>query len=330
MGREAEEENMNVTIRPFEPDDYPAINDILNAIYPEYPGSVEEMQFNDEHRDPKCKRQRLVAERDGQIVGVAEYNQYVSMYHPQRFQVGVEVKPDCQGQGIGSLLFDHLRAALQPFDPLSLRSGVREDMVRGVEFLKHRGFVEDLRNWESRLDVAQFDPAPFAKAEEQVLAQGIEIKTLRELESDPDRNPKLYELNWEVLQDEPSPEPPTKPSYEFFLDRLAHNPNLLPDAYFIAVHGNEYVGLSSLWSSQGNQDLYTGDTGVSRSYRRRGVALALKVRGILYAKAHGHPIVKTWNESRNQPILALNGRLGFVRQPAWINFLKVIEAEDKR
>ena len=38
------------------------------------------------------------------------------------------------------------------------------------------------------------------------------------------------------------------------------------------------------------------------------------------------PLIKTWNNSGNRPILAINERLGFVRQPAWIQFRKVLQA----
>jgi GNAT superfamily N-acetyltransferase len=66
----------------------------------------------------------------------------------------------------------------------------------------------------------------------------------------------------------------------------------------------------------------TGDTGVTRTYRRRGLALALKLRGITYARAHGHPLIRTLNVSSNQSILALNQRLGFRRSLAWVGFIK--------
>ena len=36
-------------------------------------------------------------------------------------------------------------------------------LIRLIElFAERRGFVEEMRSWESRLEVATFDPAPFA------------------------------------------------------------------------------------------------------------------------------------------------------------------------
>jgi GNAT superfamily N-acetyltransferase len=318
---------MTHTIRPFSSDDYPAIVDIGNAVYREYPGSVEEQRFQDKHRDSKCVLQRWVAEGAGAVVAYGEYTQFPGTYHPRKFVISVVVHPDHQGRGIGSALYDHVIKSLESFDPISLRSNCRADMARSIRFLEDRGFIEIMRSWESRLDVSAFDLSPYAGLDEKMRAHGIEIKTFRELEAYPERNRKLYELENELSEDVPHPEPRTPITYEFFLQRTLENPNLLPDAYFVALHQRAYVGMSNLWSSQGNNDIYTGLTGVRREYRRRGIALALKLRGIAYAKAHGNPIIKTWNESNNRPMLSINEALGYVKQPAWIDFRKLLREE---
>jgi GNAT superfamily N-acetyltransferase len=321
---------MQLQIRPFTPDDYPAFVAVSNAVYAEYPFTAEEQRFNDEHRDPKCKFARWVAERDGRVVGVGEYGQRAGMYHPRRFFISLSVDPAYQGQRIGAALYDRVLDALAPFEPLSLRADTREDWARAVRFIHDRDFREDMRSWESRLDVASFDPAPYTGHEERVRAGGIEIRTMAELAADPERDRKLYELDEALSADVPHPEPRTPIAFEWFRDRVLNDPDLLPEGWFVAVdrqRDGEYVGMANLWNSQGSDDLYNGLTGVRREYRRRGIALALKLRGIAYARVQGRPTIKTWNESNNRPMLSINEALGFVKQPAWVSYARRLRDE---
>jgi len=97
---------------------------------------------------------------------------------------------------------------------------------------------------------------------------------------------------------------------------------LLPAGYFVAVDGDWYVGTSTLWLAPEPQVLRTGLTGVRRAYRRRGIAFALKVRSLEFGKAQGYVSVQTENELNNRGMLAINDELGFVKNPAWVHYLK--------
>ena len=318
---------MSLKIRTWRPEDAPALCALANAVEPDYTQTLEEWRHGDEHRDPKCKWSRFVAEWDGEVVGQGDYGQSPGMYHPRKFGIGVSVHPSFEGRGIGSALYEHVMHALAPLDPLSVRSHTREDRPRGMRFLTDRGFQAGMREWESRLDVRAFDPAPFAGAEERVRAEGIEIRTFRELEADPERNAKLHEMEWQIGKDVPSPEPPTRTDLDRWVEQSLSYPGLLPDGWFVAVHGDRYVGCSNLWGKQSADYLDTGLTGVLREYRRKGIALALKLRAIAFAKERGCPEIRTWNATSNDGMLSINVRLGFVRQPAWVEFAKTLQAE---
>jgi GNAT superfamily N-acetyltransferase len=318
---------MNIAIRPFTDDDYEGFAALRNAVYPEYPFSVADWQHADKHRDPKCRFARFVAEQDGLIVGMCNYANMTWMYHPQKFYVDVSVHPEYQRQGIGRRLSDHLIRQMKAFEPLVLRTEVREDKTRDVRFVQQYDFVEELRIWESRLDLQSFDLVPFAHDLKRPQQYGITIKSFRELEADPQHYQKLHMLLSECEQDVPAPDPITTVPYDVWLESTRNSPALMPDAYLIALDGDEYVGLSQLWKREGSADLDNGLTGVKRAYRRKGIALALKLQNILYAKQQGYAQIKTSNESTNRPMLSINERLGFVKQPAWINFVKKLRDE---
>ncbi len=80
------------------------------------------------------------------------------------------------------MLYDKVIEGLEPFDPIELNVNVRSDKPQGLRFFEKRGFSEHMREGESHLDVMAFDPAPYDGLEDKLRREGIEIKTLRELE----------------------------------------------------------------------------------------------------------------------------------------------------
>jgi GNAT superfamily N-acetyltransferase len=319
---------MAYEIRESTPGDWPALVELNNAVYPDYPTTLMEFQHHEQHRDPKVRFQRWVAVRGGEIVGATEYHQPTDMYHPRKFWMELSVRPDLRHHGIGTALYDRMTGALAEHDPLSLGVNVREDMTDAVRFAERRGFTERMREWESHLDLAAFDPTPYAGAADRLRAEGIEIRSLADLEAEPDRHYKLYDLDSAAGEDVPRTDPEYTPEpFERWIERRLSSPTYYPEGMFVAVHGERYVGLTTLHPNKTNRDLDTGLTGVRREYRRKGIALALKVHALSWAKQQGYPRTKTWNASTNEGMLAINIRLGFVRQPAWVFYFKQLAEE---
>jgi predicted GNAT superfamily acetyltransferase len=63
-------------------------------------------------------------------------------------------------------------------------------------------------------------------------------------------------------------------------------------------------------------------TGVLREYRGRGIAIALKLRVTQYALQNGYDTIKTWNDSENVAMLAVNTKFRFKREVGWITMEK--------
>ena len=318
-----------ITIRPFEQndEDYRQAVDIVNAVWVEYPDTVAEWKESDEKRSKAVKRGRFFAELDGQPVGYATYGQSLWINHPGKLFVSVDVIPEFRNRGVGTALWEHLCKEIEQFDPLRLLASTREDYEQGVRFISKLGFTERMRDWESRMDPTSINLADWSRYPQRMAEQGIEIKTVAQLESDPDRDRKLYELEWLIDKDVPSPEPPSQVPFEEF-QKVWEFTNLVPDAWFVALDEGEYIGMTNLWTSQADANvLYVGLTGVIRSHRNRGIAMALKLKSVEFALEKGFGEIRTWNETNNKGMLGINNRFGFVRQPAHIEFVKVMREE---
>ncbi|MFZ5815496.1 MAG: GNAT family N-acetyltransferase [Bacillota bacterium] len=311
---------MKPILRPVQPDDYPALARTADAAFPGVVHSAAELMEEDQPQPP-ARAVRWVAELEGEVVGTVSYFQVPARYHPRKFWMDAWVRPDRQGRGLGSALLEHLLAELRPHAPQVLRSFTREDLGHSLRFLERRGFVEAKRTWESWLDLTQFDPAPFAGVVEAVRAEGIAILPLSALRDRPGWTERLLDLYNTIQADVPDIDPATPISREQ-LEADLQSASFLPDGYFIALDGDRWVGLGSLFKESEEGLLYNGVTGVRREYRGRRIALALKLTGIAWARGQGARRMKTHNASTNRPMLAINDRLGYVRQPGWLHMIR--------
>ncbi len=310
---------------------YPGLAETYNSLYPESHYTAEEIAAEDRQRDPKFKFQRWVALEQEQVSGYGSYSQSIWFYHPQFFMLSLGVRPERQRCGIGSKLYEMILEGLQPFDPLAVRTRAGSDRPQALRFLEKRGFREVIRDIRSELDVQAFDLGRFDGLEDRFRGRGIEIKTLPELEGDPERNRKLYDLDWELSLSVPGDLAAGigRRGLDQYIEYAITGPQALPDGFFVAVRGEEYIGLSHVQTVEKGVLLYQALTGVKPQYQRLGIGLALKVRAIAYARASGHSRILADNDSKNTPMLAMNQKLGFVRKSELITFEKQCQPSER-
>jgi RNA polymerase sigma factor (sigma-70 family) len=299
---------LNTKLRPFHDPDWSTVSAIASARAgsdaPGYEFWVNHREKFDESR--YFRRQYVVEnERSHQIIayGAVEQTAYLPKY-----RLSLLSDPQWLNRGAGELLLDRLMSDLGEAKAItvSCRQYASENEI--VELLKSRGFEEVSRVLDLRLNVDDVDPSSLPPV------QGITITTFaEERERDPRCVEKLYELTTLLRQDDPARGPVAPPAYNAREALMwLELPWVLPDAYFIAKRGDEYVGVTDVSLFEALPGALTqGFTGVKRDYRRRGLATALKLNAILYARSHGYKIIQSFNKPEQVAIRTLNEKLGF-------------------
>jgi mycothiol synthase len=242
-------------------------------------------------------------------------------FHPQKISISAVVDPTFQRQGIGTELYSRLEREAVARGAVCLWSSVLESDPRGIRFFERNGFSPLRRSWFSRLDLAKIDPQGFTDRSESLTRRGIRFTTLSAEGRDrPEVRDRLFRLSLLVSEDVPRLGDYTPVSFEQFAGYDLEGPGVLPEAYFLACEGAEYVGMSSLERELARPDtLRVGFTGTDPQCRGRGIASELKRRAVEYARDHAYRFLETYNDSLNRSIWAINEKLGFRQETTWVH-----------
>ncbi|HEU5315512.1 MAG TPA: N-acetyltransferase, partial [Chloroflexota bacterium] len=242
-------------IRPFDKSDadYARYVEIANANYPDHPYSVDETRHEDEtwnYARYDAARWMAELENDGSntTIGYGELRHRTGEFHPQKFWIDVYVHPDFQRRGYGDAIYCFVVDQLNQRNAKEAQTATDEPRTEVVGFLQRRGFKELRRVWESRLDVSSFDDSAFSQAEARASQQGITFTTLaHELARDPEgAKRRAHTLHEAINADVPRSGTYTARDYEDWITML-DAPDVLPNGYLIARHGDEWVAESCLW-----------------------------------------------------------------------------------
>lgn len=204
-------------------------------------------------------------------------------------------------RGVGSALLAEALAIATGLEKTALQLEVRKSDDTSRSFLERRGFTAVGGEEAVSLALEPQPPAP-------PVPRGVEILSRRER---PDLAHAMYEVYVDAVRDVPGA--PLGESFESWSAREIGRPSRSPDLSFLALVGEEVVGYAVLdvFGDEGRH----GFTAVKRTWRRRGVATALKRAQIAAAWRSGLERLITGSEDRNLPMRALNEKLGYRPDP---------------
>jgi mycothiol synthase len=318
--------------RPFVDTDYAAMARIEAEIDPDFAPSAAEIRRWHQilQADPAHLLHRVVVEdrRLEETVAYGSLEHAMFMYHPRKFWIGVEVRSDHRHLGIARRLYAQLEREAQARDALVLWASVREDDPRSLRFLEQQGFALMRRQWHSRLDIADARLDLFPDRTDSLAGAGIRFTTLAEEGAKKEAvRLRLFRLHQAVSGDVPRIGEASAVSFEQFVAVDLDRPGSLPEGVFLAVLGDEYVGLTTLELEDGRPGMVrVGLTGTRREVRGRGVASELKRRAVAFAQARGFRSMVTVNDSLNAPIWAINEKLGFRPTVTWLQGEKSLDS----
>jgi GNAT superfamily N-acetyltransferase len=278
-----------------EPDELTSL-EVYNTVWPHDAVTIDAVHS---FRDSALDYIDFLVREDGVILGSGVGA--IFAYRARRVDTLITVLVGKRRRGAGTALYETVSRWASERGARELGVSVSGNDPESLSFAQRRGFTEERREVGLVLSLAGISPPQVQ------LPAGIEIVTWAQR---PELARGMYEVDLEAHPDIPGFEDVAVEPFEDWMAHHMQRPTDSPEATFIALAGEEVVGLAKL-SLTAPTAAGHSITAVKRAWRGRGIARALKATEINWALANGYTELHTSNEERNAPIKRLNARLGY-------------------
>jgi GNAT superfamily N-acetyltransferase len=314
---------MSIVLRSLRlPDEYEALAELLNRHWSE-PTTAKRLQEDDAkmfevghtYVDENgllagYDRTRRVAVTEQDVIVGYVWSWRAPWTEPGYLNNTLIVAEANREQGIGQLLHRHIMDWGTNLGASKLVTEIWDDNSEALRFAERRGFKIERQAYQSMLKLDRTDLTYIHDDTLDALErEGLRFTTLAD-EHGENSEQKLYELYKETLVDIPGYTGDV-PIIDEWRKWYLMADGYAPEQVIIATYGDKYIGVTNVLHNQQTNGMYHEYTGVSRAYRGRKVALALKVKAILLAKQLNADYIRTDNDSTNKPILWINRKLGY-------------------
>jgi ribosomal protein S18 acetylase RimI-like enzyme len=259
------------TVRPYLPEDYPAMADVANAVYirlgDERRITADELAAYFDTPEFNPATDSFIVEDAGRIAGLTD--QEFSAATGRCWVDGV-VHPDYWGQGIGAELIrltearclEWAQTALAPDQPISIQRFTVETNTRALRLFEAQGYQHIRTFFRMGIELDQPIEVP-------PLPGGLVLRPFV-LERDAEA---VYEAHMDAFADHWGFE---RDSYEEWTQQIVRHPTNDGSLWLVAYDGDEIAGICLNWRDDGDEQMgWVARLGVRRPWRRQGLGEAL-------------------------------------------------------
>ena len=267
-------------------------------------------------------RAMLSVEIDNEWAGGAGYA--LAETDPELAFMGIIIKPEHRRKGLGQQVYAQLSERLQARKIRRVLTMVNAQQVAGLQFAARCGFQEIGRTIYGELDAATADIGAWADPEQIVARQNLRFTTLNRF---PRRGlaDRLLPI-WNRTRPDQPQYWPYVPISANRLEREVFEPEAIvwEHSFAIVTAENHIVGLTLNIHTAANR-LFTFYTAVDPDFRRQKLGLALKLKLIAHAQAHGMAGLAAENDAGNAAMWHINQQLGFYPLLEMVVYQKMLD-----
>jgi GNAT superfamily N-acetyltransferase len=290
-------------IRDLREADAAAVARLQVAVNPHYVVTPALIRYRATRGIEGERRRDWVAELDGEIVGCAQAGLEWYLASPGKGRFWIGVHPKHRARGVGSELYATARDYLVSQGAVRLRTWVDGDAA-GERFVQGRGFRPGSVDRVFAIDPREVDVSDLPELE----ARGFRLAPLGEVRH---RVDDLFSVCAAGERDMPSEEPEVELDLESWRRDEFDLPDLSDEGSFVALIGERTVSLAFLRVDPERRVAYNQMTATLPDYRRRGLALMVKLAAARWAAGAGIERLLTENDTENVGMLKINERLGY-------------------
>ncbi len=275
-----------IVLRHFKPADAPALQRLRQSLW----GADTETAAYYRFATVAPVVCTLVAERAGMIVGFGSL--WASRMHPTSLYIGINVAPQHQRQGVGSMLYTALLKQRGRYAALPLQTAAWSSCTSALDFLRTRGFQEDKRTFLPQLELRHVAPSDYQHFAQSCSAAGYQLSSVAdELAADADAWRAIAALAAAIYQDSHRSNPPAQLTAAEWAD-IAFD-EIIEAGCCVVRRGAEYVGLSLLHQHSVPSTLAQGWIGVQAvdAAHVRQIVGALLYHELRYAKDYAYATI---------------------------------------